>query len=149
MTTFLREGIEATLREPDQPGAASSTAPAVIDLKGDLATLTEARLREAFSRAVEGGAEEVRLLFGGVEHINSSGIPVLIDFLRECQEHGRRLSFSGLTAHYQKVFTFMGLTLYAPIVGDANSDGPAASRRATPAMVEGVARGNGALGGAQ
>ena len=127
MTTFLREGIQATLRGPDQSGG-GTTAPAVlaeIDLKGDLATPTESRLRDVFTQAIAGGAGEIRLHFGEVEHINSSGISVLIDFLRECQEHGRRLSFSGLTAHYQKVFTFMGLTQYAAIVEDAAGDGAA------------------------
>ena len=48
-------------------------------------------------------------------------------FLREIQEGRRRLSFSGLTPHYAKVFTFMGLAQYAAIVGDGSGDGTADS----------------------
>ena len=110
MSAFAREGVEATIEAIDRPGAV------VLRLSGELATSTEGRLREAYARVAADDAKEVVVDFTAVEHINSSGISVLIDLLRESQEGGRRLAFSGLTPHYAKVFTFMGLTQYAPIV---------------------------------
>lgn len=112
MTTFAREGVHATRVESGSPDRS------IISLKGELATSTETELRAVFGRAAQSGTREIRLNFAEVDHINSSGISVLIDLLRDCQEHDRRLSFSGLTPHYAKVFTFMGLTQYAPILED-------------------------------
>ena len=110
MSAFTREGVQVTVEPIDKPGAV------VLRLAGELATPTEPRLREAYARVAADGANEVIVDFARVEHINSSGISVLIDLLRESQEGGHRLAFSGLTPHYAKVFTFMGLTQYAPIV---------------------------------
>jgi anti-anti-sigma factor len=127
MSAFTPEGVEASVESVDRPGTV------VLRLAGDLATSTEVRLREAYAQAAAGGASEVVADFAAVEHINSSGISVLIDLLRESQEGGRRLAFSGLTPHYAKVFTFMGLTQYAPIVeqpAKLASDGAAAQAEA-------------------
>ncbi|HEU5316130.1 MAG TPA: STAS domain-containing protein [Chloroflexota bacterium] len=110
MTTFASKAIRATVA--DSP--ASGTV--VITLEGDLATADEPQLRDTYARVAQEGANAVRLHFKGVDYINSSGISVLIDLLRQSQEGGRSLSFSGLSPHYAKVFTFMGLTQYAPIV---------------------------------
>ena len=111
MTTFAaRTGVEATAR----------AAPPlwVLDLRGDLATFDEPALREAYRQAAEAGATHILLNLAAVGYLTSSGIAVLLEFLREAQEHGRRLLFGGLDAHYRKVFHMMGLTQYATLVAD-------------------------------
>ena len=111
MTAFTtKEGVEAEARE----------APPVwvLGLKGDLATFTEPKLREAYRTAAEAGARHVLLDFKEVGYINSSGVSVVIELLREAQENGRTLYFGGLDAHYRKVFQMMGLSQYGALVED-------------------------------
>ena len=111
MTTFsVREGVEASAREAGSLW--------VLELKGDLSTFTETRLREAYRQAAEAGAKHVLLNCAEVGYMSSSGIAVLIDFLREAQEHDRTLMVGGLNAHYRKVFQMMGLTQYLTLVAD-------------------------------
>ena len=103
MSVFrFREGLAATLRhEPPL---------AIIDMTGDLVTATESELREAHQQAVAADAQHLLLNFAGVPYLNSSGIGVIIQFLSEAREHGRRLYFTGLTPHFHKIFQIMGLT---------------------------------------
>jgi anti-anti-sigma factor len=50
-----------------------------------------------------------------VDHLDSSGIALIIGLLTEARKQDQRLLVTGLTQHYQKIFEMMGLTQYAPV----------------------------------
>jgi anti-anti-sigma factor len=60
----------------------------------------------------------VLLDFSKVEYINSSGIALVIQMLIEANKNGQKIAAFGLTPHFQKVFTMVGITKYASLFQD-------------------------------
>lgn len=60
----------------------------------------------------------VLLDFSKVEYINSSGIALVIQMLMEANKVGQKIAAFGLTPHFQKVFTMVGITKYASLYQD-------------------------------
>jgi anti-anti-sigma factor len=87
----------------------------VIDLRGEVTSLAEGPIFDAYRRAVEQGAGSVLLNFSGVDYVNSGGISIIIGVLAEARKADRRILVTGLTPHYRKVFEMMGLSRYAPV----------------------------------
>jgi anti-sigma B factor antagonist len=56
--------------------------------------------------------------FKGVEYLNSSGIALVIQVLMAAHKAGEKVAICGLTAHFTKVFTMVGITKYATLYGD-------------------------------
>jgi anti-anti-sigma factor len=59
--------------------------------------------------------------FSKVEYINSSGIALVIQILMEANKADQRIAAFGLTPHFQKVFTMVGITKYAGLHRDEAS----------------------------
>ena len=90
---------------------------AVIRLEGDITSAS----RDAVLGSYEKLAAEttgVVLDFGKVPYLNSSGIALVIQLLMDANKTGRKVSVFGLTPHFQKVFTMVGLAKYTTIHGD-------------------------------
>jgi anti-sigma B factor antagonist len=56
--------------------------------------------------------------FSKVEYINSSGIALVIQMLMEASKADQTIAAFGLTPHFQKVFTMVGITKYAALHRD-------------------------------
>jgi anti-sigma B factor antagonist len=56
--------------------------------------------------------------FSKVDYINSSGIALVIQMLMEASKADQRIAAFGLTPHFQKVFTMVGITKYAALHRD-------------------------------
>jgi anti-sigma B factor antagonist len=60
--------------------------------------------------------------FSRVDYINSSEIAIVIEVLLEAARTGtQRIGILGLSPHFQKVFTMMGINKYAKIHVDEAS----------------------------
>ena len=55
----------------------------------------------------------ILLDFTKVDYINSSGIALVIQLLIEASNSGQKVYAFGLSAHFVKVFTMVGITKYA------------------------------------
>ena len=55
----------------------------------------------------------ILLDFTKVDYINSSGIALVIQLLIEAANSGQKVYAFGLSAHFTKVFTMVGITKYA------------------------------------
>ena len=53
--------------------------------------------------------------FTKVDYINSSGIALVIQLLIDASNSGQKVSAFGLSAHFTKVFTMVGIPKYAGI----------------------------------
>ena len=91
----------------------------VLRFSGDISSTS----REAIVGTYEGIAKDMPVLldFSDVEYINSSGIALIIQVLMEANRTGQRILAFGLTPHFQKVFTMVGITKYAPLYSDEES----------------------------
>jgi anti-anti-sigma regulatory factor len=66
-----------------------------------------------------GAVKKVLLDFSAADYINSSGIAIIIQMLLEERAAGHRtIGIFGLTPHFKKVFTMVGVAKYATLWPD-------------------------------
>jgi anti-anti-sigma factor len=87
----------------------------LFDMQGDLTTLSEPFLKEAYENANDQGASKILLKFDQNAYINSGGIAVLIQLLAETKRNNQQVGITGLSDHFKKIFNMVGITKLAKI----------------------------------
>jgi anti-anti-sigma factor len=87
----------------------------VIDIKGEVTAVTAQPIEEAYRRVTTDGAKKILMAFATDCYINSGGIAILIGVLAESKKKAQAVRMTGLTPHFQKIFSMVGLTRYAQI----------------------------------
>ena len=101
--------------------AASGKAVTVLAFSGDISSTSKEALLGAYHH-LNGSDAAVLLDFTGVDYINSSGIAIIIQMLMEANKSAtRQIGIYGLTPHFQKVFTMVGINKYAALHGDESA----------------------------
>ncbi|MGA8530473.1 MAG: STAS domain-containing protein [Acidobacteriaceae bacterium] len=88
----------------------------VLRFSGDISSNSREPVLGAWQNITGGGP--VLLDFSKVDYINSSGIALIIQMLMEADKSGRKVAAFGLTPHFQKVFTMVGIAKYAGLYKD-------------------------------
>jgi len=101
---------------------------AVMTLEGRIDRDAMTSLTLAYEAAVVADPPVILLDFGDVEYINSTGIALIVGVLGRARAEGRRVFASGLTDHYERIFTITKLSDFIQIYSDVDSavDGAAA-----------------------
>jgi len=86
---------------------------AVLRFEGDIASTSKDAVLGAYQALSKETTKLILLDFTGVEYINSSGIALIIQLLIEASNVGQKVYAFGLSAHFTKVFTMVGITKYA------------------------------------
>ena len=100
----------------DRTSASNGTAISVLRFTGDISSTSKDSVLGAWQNIA--GSSPVLLDFSKVEYINSSGIALIIQMLMEADKTGRKVAAFGLTPHFQKVFTMVGIAKYAGLYKD-------------------------------
>ena len=101
------ERLEATLR---------GQAPTMtMVLRGELTSSGDGTVMAAYRQATTQDARSIIVDFSQVELMNSAGISQLIGVVTEAHKVNHGIIFVGLTPHYRKILTMMGLTRYAQV----------------------------------
>jgi anti-sigma B factor antagonist len=87
---------------------------AVLRLEGDLTSTSKEAVLGAYEK-LPSDTKEILLDFSKVQYLNSSGIAVVIQLLMKANKSARKVQTFGLTPHFQKVFTMLGLTKYTAL----------------------------------
>ena len=90
---------------------------AVIRFEGDVTSASKEAVLGTYQRLTP-ETKQILLDFSKVPYLNSSGIALVIQLLMDASKTGRKVETFGLTAHFQKVFTMLGLTKYTRIHAD-------------------------------
>lgn len=99
----------------------SGSAVTIIGITGDISSTSKDAILGAYHE-LNGTAGKILLDFRGVDYINSSGIAIVIELLlEEARAGGQRIGIFGLSPHFQKVFTMVGINKYAPLHVDEAS----------------------------
>lgn len=85
----------------------------VLRFEGDIASTSKDAVLGTYQTLPKEQAKLVLLDFTKVEYINSSGIALVIQMLIEASNSGQRVFAFGLSPHFTKVFTMVGITKYA------------------------------------
>ncbi len=101
--------------------AASGAAVVILAFAGDISSTSKDAILAAY-RGLEASTSPLLLDFTAVDYINSSGIAIIIQMLLEAHKSGTRsVGIFGLSAHFKKVFTMVGISKYANIYDDEKS----------------------------
>jgi len=87
----------------------------VLSISGDITALSETKLTDAYRSATEQGAKRLLLKIAGEAYINSGGIAVLIQILAQTKRHRQVIGITGVSDHFKKIFTMVGITKFATI----------------------------------
>ncbi len=87
----------------------------ILNIKGDVTAMTGESIEEAYQKVSKGGAQKILLYFDKDGYINSGGIAILIGIASESRKSGQAVRMTGLSGHFQKIFSMVGLTKYTEI----------------------------------
>jgi anti-sigma B factor antagonist len=90
---------------------------AIMRFEGDITSVSEEAVLGKYN-ALDAGARKILLDFSKVPYLNSSGIALVIQLLMAAKNASRTVVCFGLSAHFQKVFTMLGLAKYTTLQPD-------------------------------
>lgn len=99
----------------DQLTSPAGDPVAVLRFEGDIASTSKDAVIGTYQALPKETAKLILLDFSKVDYINSSGIALVIQLLIEAANSGQKVSAFGLSAHFTKVFTMVGIPKYASL----------------------------------
>ena len=92
---------------------ASGRAVTALRYTGDISSASRDAVVGSYEALDKSSSPIVLLDFKGVEYLNSSGIALVIQVLMAAAKANQTVAICGLTSHFTKVFTMVGITKYA------------------------------------
>ncbi len=90
---------------------------AVMRFEGDITSASEEAVLGQY-KSLAAGTTKILLDFTKVPYLNSSGIALVIQLLMAASKLSQRVVCFGLSAHFVKVFTMLGLAKYTSLHAD-------------------------------
>jgi anti-sigma B factor antagonist len=87
----------------------------ILRYEGDIASTSKEAVLGVYQSLPKATAKLILLDFTKVDYINSSGIALVIQLLIEAANAGQKVHAFGLSPHFTKVFTMVGITKYAQL----------------------------------
>jgi anti-sigma B factor antagonist len=84
----------------------------IIDIAGEVTSFSEKTLLQAYEKLDKDTVKKLCLNFQNVSYINSAGMAILIAILTKTRQRDQMLRGFGLSGHFQKIFTMVGITKY-------------------------------------
>lgn len=97
----------------DQLTSPAGHAVAALRFEGDIASTSKDAVLGAYQALPKDTNRIILLDFTKVDYINSSGIALVIQLMIEASGAGQKVYAFGLSPHFTKVFTMVGITKYA------------------------------------
>jgi anti-sigma B factor antagonist len=97
----------------DQQTSPAGHPVSVLRFEGDIASTSKEAVLGTYQALPKDKYKLILLDFTKVDYINSSGIALVIQMLIEASNSGQKVYAYGLSAHFTKVFTMVGITKYA------------------------------------
>lgn len=91
---------------------------AAIRFEGDISSTSRDAVIGSYQALPKESTKLILLDFAKVDYINSSGIALVIQLLIEAANAGQKVFAFGLSPHFTKVFTMVGITKYASLYPD-------------------------------
>ena len=86
-----------------------------IEVQGEVTSLAEKALMDAYTQAGMSGATTIVLNFSRMDYMNSSGIGLLVTLLVRVNRQKQRLLAVGLNDHYRRIFELTRLDEAIPV----------------------------------
>jgi anti-anti-sigma factor len=92
----------------------------VLRFSGDITSASQPAILGTYE-GLPGDVQRILLDFSKVEYLNSSGIALVIQMLIAASKRHQTIRSFGLSPHFQKVFTMVGITKYTSLHTDQTS----------------------------
>jgi anti-anti-sigma factor len=92
----------------------------VLRFSGDITSASQPAVMGTYE-GLPDTTKRILLDFSKVEYLNSSGIALVIQMMIAASKHGQAIRTFGLSPHFQKVFTMVGITKYTGLHADEAS----------------------------
>ena len=92
----------------------------VLRFSGDITSASQPAILGTYE-GLPDTVKRILLDFSKVEYLNSSGIALVIQMLIAASKRGQTIRTFGLSPHFQKVFTMVGITKYTSLHPDQAS----------------------------
>jgi len=112
----MQEQAATKVKVEEVPCAAGDPIT-VLRFSGDITSASQAVVLGTYQGLPE-KAKRILLDFSKVEYLNSSGIALVIQMMIAASKHGQTVQTFGLTPHFTKVFTMVGITKYTSLHPD-------------------------------
>lgn len=89
----------------------------VLRFSGDVTSASQAAVLGTY-QGLPAQTKRILLDFSKVEYLNSSGIALVIQMMIAASKQAQTIHTFGLTPHFQKVFTMVGITRYTSLHPD-------------------------------
>ena len=110
--------MQATNKVWQSTAVGATGAPVtVLAFSGDISSSSKSALLDAY-HGLDAAVSNLLLDLSKVEYINSSGIATVIQMLLEANKSERKVGIFGLSRHFTKVFTMVGVAKYAALSPD-------------------------------
>ena len=106
----MQSETKARVEQLTSPAGHNVTA---LRFEGDIASTSKEAVLGSYQALSKETSKLVLLDFTKVDYINSSGIALVIQMLIEAANSGQKVYAFGLSPHFTKVFTMVGITKYA------------------------------------
>ena len=110
-----------TKSKVDQITSPAGASVSVLRFEGDIASTSKDAVLGSYQSLPKATAKNILLDFTKVDYINSSGIALVIQLLIEASGAGQKVLAYGLSPHFTKVFTMVGITKYAGLFPDQSA----------------------------
>ena len=97
----------------DQITSPAGHPVSVLRFEGDIASTSKGAVLRTYQGLPKQSTKLILLDFSKVDYINSSGIALVIPLMIEAANAGQKVFAYGLSPHFNKVFTMVGITKYA------------------------------------
>ncbi len=87
----------------------------VIDIQGEISSLSDKVLSEAYEQAIQGNIPTVIFNFQGLTYMNSLGIGTLVTLVIHARRQGKHIAGYGLNDHYRSLFNLTRIDQVIPI----------------------------------
>ncbi len=88
---------------------------AILHIKGHLTSLAAKTVFEAYESIVLKKGMKIVIDFAQTQYINSSGVSVLVQLIKQSQKKKHKIEFAGLNEHLQHVFQVIGFSDFISI----------------------------------
>ena len=99
----------------DQLTTPAGHSVTILRFEGDISSTSKEAVLGTYQALAKESNKLILLDFSKVDYINSSGIALVIQLLIEASNSGQKVYAFGLSPHFTKVFTMVGITKYAQL----------------------------------
>ena len=105
-------------QKPLETAVRQQDSVAIIDLRGEIDSLAEDELRQAYQSAAEMKPAFILLNFADVNYINSTGIALIVGLLAMARKSHIQILTCGLSDHYKEIFQITRLSDFMAMYND-------------------------------